>query len=46
VTVITYPTALAGLKPFRRPKPELARRVIAEACGIALTVLTGEAPHA
>jgi predicted acylesterase/phospholipase RssA len=41
VTVITYPTSLIGLKPFRRPRPEVARRIIAEACGAALAALSG-----
>jgi predicted acylesterase/phospholipase RssA len=42
VTCISYPASLAGLKPFRRPKADVARRVIAEACGTALAVLAGE----
>ena len=44
VTVISYAPTLAGLKPFRRPKPEVARRIIAEACGAALMALSGEKP--
>ena len=35
---------LAGLKPFRRPKPEVARQIIAEACWATLAALTGEGP--
>ncbi len=42
VTAISYAPTLAGLKPFRRPKPEVARRIIAEACGAALTALSAE----
>jgi predicted acylesterase/phospholipase RssA len=46
VTVITYASTFVGLKPFRRPRPEVARRIIAEACGTALAVLTGDSTRA
>jgi len=44
VTVISYPGSFGRVKPFRRPRPEAARQIIAEACAAALAVLLGQEP--
>jgi predicted acylesterase/phospholipase RssA len=41
VTVISYPASLTRLRPFRRPRPEVARQIIAEASWATLTALAG-----
>jgi len=40
VTVIRYTGSVRRLKPFRRPRPAVARQIIAEACAAALHVLS------
>lgn len=42
VTVITYPPSLNQLKPFSLAKPEVGRRIIAEAYRAALAALSRE----
>ncbi|MCI0548688.1 MAG: patatin-like phospholipase family protein [Candidatus Rokubacteria bacterium] len=44
VTVIRYPAALGRLRPFRRPKPEVARQIITEARWAALQTLAARGP--
>ena len=44
VTVVRYPASLGRLKPFRRPKPEVARQIIAEARWAALHALSPKRP--
>jgi predicted acylesterase/phospholipase RssA len=40
VTLITYPPSLTQLKPFKLARPEVGRRIIAEAYRTALAVLS------
>ena len=46
VTVITYPPGLAELKPFKLARPEVGRRIIAEAYRTALAALSKRPPRA
>ena len=46
VTLITYPPSLTQLKPFKLARPEVGRRVIAEAYRTALAALSKRPPRA
>ena len=46
VTLITYPPGLTQLKPFKLARPEVGRRIIAEAYRTALAALSKRPPRA